>query len=216
MGQMKAILISITILMSVLSISAKQPETGPTKEQQKADKKRLEEESKLAKQRAEQARKQEKEREKTEKKAAELERKRITVDFVQVTKFPSSYAGGGMRRVAYVGLGDIQPYRDSGITAYLLRLSRGYDSTAGVFLPEALTFVLDENTARQYVAAMEDLKRTDPYSINRTIPGDVYFEVIQADIQGQRYFAAKVSCIAIYGGFTTSLMASVGSCPILN
>lgn len=155
-----------------------------------------------------------KEQAKIDKKAAELERKKMTVDFAQVTRFPSSYVGG-MRRLAFVGLGDIQPFRDGDMTVYLVRISSGYDSTAGALFPEALTVAMDEDTARSYVTAIENLKRHDVYSMNRTIPGDVYFEIYQREEQGQRYFIAKVSCVAIYGGFDTSLMASVGSCPSL-
>ena len=202
---MRLIFTWITILILGLGVSGQTASPTPPNEKELA---------KQAKERVKQAEKAQKEQVKAEQKAAEATRKRMTVDFVQVTKFPSTYVGG-IRRIAYVGLGDIAPFRDSGMTVYLLRLSSGYDSTAGVFLPEALTFILDETSAQQYVTAIETLKRKDVYSINRTIPGDVYFEIVQAEAGGRRYFGAKVSCIAIYGGFTTSLMASVGECPLV-
>lgn len=50
-----------------------------------------------------------KQKAKAEAEEAEVQRRKITVDFVQLTKFPSSFVGG-TRRLYRIGLGDIDRF----------------------------------------------------------------------------------------------------------
>jgi hypothetical protein len=151
-----------------------------------------------------------KEADKAAKNQAEEQRRSISVEFAQLTRFPSSYLGS--HRLHRIGVEDVQPYTDTGVTYYLLAVTDGNDTTRMVPIWDQVTFVFgDEEMAKQFVAA----KQADLYLRTRTPVTDIYFDLSQKDVAGRRYFFAKVTCLALMDGFSGLIKTPIGNCNLV-
>jgi len=148
----------------------------------------------------------EKEHLKAKKKAAELEQKNMTVDFLQLIKFPSFHVGKPSR-VARVALGDIRPITESGMTYYLVEVNGSDDFTMAVPLPDRVTFVLSETMARSVSAELTAIRKGSDKPL-----ADLYFQMLRNEYDGRVYFPAAVTCIA----FVEQSKNAYGNCPLIN
>jgi hypothetical protein len=157
------------------------------------------------------AKKAEKERLKTERRDAEAQRRGMTVDFEQLTTFPASFVGPMQRRLYRVGIGNVQPYTESGTTYYPVELTNGSKSTLNVPVSDQVTFVLSESIAREFISKKQD----DLYLRSRIPVVDVYFELGKSEAQGRPYYVAKVTCLALLDGYSNAVRTPIGDCPLV-
>lgn len=198
-------------------------QTLTNKEQAKADKEKAEAGEKAAREKAKADQEEAKAQKKLAKKQAEAEvkatideRRRIIVDYYELQRFPSMFVGVGQRRLYRVGLGDFGPFTDSdGLTVYPIMLRNGYDTTYTVPAANSVVFIMSEDFAKSYNATLTQLVRKDVYMRNRVPIGDVYFELFKVVYNNQPYYIAKVDCIAILDGFSSSVRTPVGNCPLV-
>ncbi len=157
------------------------------------------------------AKKLAKEQEKAAKRAVEQAKRDMTVDFVQLIKFPMQYLNRPALRLERVAITDIQPYRDGADTYYPIALSKETESTRAFPLSDRLTFISDITMAQQLVQHIQGMRSGGIWPADFNPVADVYFQVLQGDLpNGQRYYIARVDCVGVYGFM--SKLTNYGKC----
>jgi hypothetical protein len=157
------------------------------------------------------ARKLEKERIKAEQEVMKEESKKRTVDFSELMKFPAGLSGRSLI-VKQVGLNDLSSMTFDGSTYYAYELSNANDRSSSVVLANQVTFLSAEPLAKSVFSVVNQMRKGGAYPSDYNPLVEVRFDLHQGDVNGNRYYIAKVTCVGFYGFL--SKMTYYGDCAI--